>query len=71
MLPKSIGAFVTIVESPESTMPSRFTFVLWLGDSCQIAQSPDNCVRTALMATLAVDTAVADVFVSSQDGTLG
>ena len=71
MLPKSIGAFVTIVVSPASLMPSRSIFVLWLGDVCQIAQSPDMFDRTALIATLAVETAVAEVFVSSHAGTLG
>ena len=42
--------------------------MLWLGEVCQIAQSPDMFVRTASIATFAVETAVAEVFVSSHDG---
>ncbi len=45
--------------------------MLCVGEVCQIAQSPDMFVRTASIATFAVETAVAEVFVSSHDGTLG
>src|SRR5437879_4544905 len=40
VLPKSMGAFVTMVRSPPTDSPSRFSFVLLVGWVCQTAYVP-------------------------------
>src|SRR5262245_35880192 len=59
VLPRSIGAFDTIVTSPARLRLSRFTRVFLVGWVCQIAYVP---VMFALLTPeLKLDTAVAEV----------